>query len=432
MLRYLDPSEHYFWLLDQVSSMNFAVIAEFDQPENISNIQAALKQLQKQQAIFGLTVNQDTQGRLFLQQHQQDIFLESVEGHQWQEVIANALAQRFKPGQPLIRAFCLQSRQSSDSSPTSHNSIALLFNHAIADGRTGMELLTQWLDLTIDRIPEHYETTPIQALHQALPPELNLTDQPDKLAQHLEQKKAEIRRFGRPDPLPELTTQEDSASDTASIPRIISLTLSQEQSKRLKQLCQQKQVRIHGALMAAQLMAIYRSSPQETVTLSLTSPVDMRRYFEEQQPALGMHTAMLSSVYQLSSGSDFWSLARQADEELHQQLQRDDPAFYYQLIRPEQIPCTEAALEMFTESVLKSAPQTLISNLGVIPEIADSKVKRMSFALCPMPFQSLFTAVTYYQGKLNLNITYDSSRLNSEEAHKVAQAILQQLTQLPA
>ncbi|MBB1489544.1 phthiocerol/phthiodiolone dimycocerosyl transferase family protein [Oceanospirillum sediminis] len=429
MLRYLDPSEHYFWLLDQVSSMNFAVIAEFDQPVNVSNIQTALKQLQKQQAIFGLTVNQDTQGRLFLQQHQQDIFLESVEGHQWQNVIAKALAQRFEPGQPLIRAFFLQSEP--DSSQTSHSSIALLFNHAIADGRTGMTLLTQWLDLTLDRMPGHCEAAPIQALHQKLPPGLNLINQPDKLAQHLEQKKAEIRRFGRPDALPELTAQESPATGEISAPRIISLALSQEQSQSLKQLCQQKQVRIHSALMAAQLMAIYQNSKQETATLSLTSPVDMRRYFENRQPELGMHTAMLSSVYQLSSDSDFWSLARQADEELHQQLKRDDPAFYYQLIRPEQIPCTEAALEMFTESVLKSAPQTLISNLGVIPEIADSKVKRMSFALCPMPFQSLFTAVTHYQGKLNLNITYDSSRLDSEEAHSVAQRILQQLKQLP-
>lgn len=48
MLRYLDPAEHYFWILDQVSSMNFVVMAELSQTLSPAKLEHALLQLQHQ------------------------------------------------------------------------------------------------------------------------------------------------------------------------------------------------------------------------------------------------------------------------------------------------------------------------------------------------------------------------------------------------
>ena len=470
MLRYLDPAEHYFWLLDQVSSMNFAVMAEFDQPQNINSLQDSLDYLQQKQTIFRLAINNDDQDKLLLQTHPYSIQVEQfTTNDSWQPVIGKALAQRFSFKQPLIRALYIQQQDSQQARQTS--CVALLFNHAIADGRSGTELLRQWLDILADKKPAYLEISDhtqgnskqiaLAALHKKLPSELNIIGQDEEIARRLEQKKTEIRRYGRPQQLPRLkpivlsgeTTKKDAVETKAEVrqhsfkteissPHILSFELTPELSTRLKETCQKHQVRIHSALTAAQLMAIYQhelnqnnnpdtgnDNPQD-VTLCLTSPVDMRRYFDNEQPALGMHTTLLSSVYRLTPESDFWSLAQQADEELHQQLQRDDAAFFYQFIRPELIPFTDEVMTEFNTATLRTAPQTLISNLGVVAPSANSDVQRISFALCPMPFQPLFTAVTHYKGKLHLNITYDSVRLDDQSAQQVAEGILQQLIQL--
>ncbi|MAC47490.1 MAG: hypothetical protein CMI12_11655 [Oceanospirillum sp.] len=445
MLRYLDPAEHYFWLLDQVSSMNFAVMAELDQPQDINNLHNALNYLQKEQNIFQLAINRDNQGQLFLQAHPHSIQVEQFTTRDnWQQVIGKALAQRFNFEQPLIRALYIQHLDSTQAKQRS--CVALVFNHAIADGRTGAELLKQWLDISADHLPTHFDTgssdqAPIAALHKKLPAKLNIIGQDEEITRRLEQKKTEIRRYGRPQQLPTLNPVLSTKSESSS-PQILSFELTPDQSSRIKQACKQHQVRIHSALTAVQLMAIYQhelnqNNKQNTgndnskdVTLCLTSPVDMRRYFDDEQPALGMHTTLLSSVYRLTPESDFWSLVQQADKELHQQLQRDDAAFFYQFIRPELIPCTDEVMAEFSTATLRSAPQTLISNLGIVTPSANSDVQRISFALCPMPFQPLFTAVTHYKGKLHLNITYDRSRLDDQSAQQVAEGILQQLIQL--
>lgn len=429
MLRYLDPSEHYFWLLDQVSSMNFAVIAEFSQFQDIAALQNALNILQ-QQPVFQLAISQDDNGRLLLQQHSQPVMLETfARCDDWQQVISTALAERFSQAQPLIRAlYCEPASQSEATSDTT--CIALLFSHAIADGRTGAELLQQWLNILAGEAPGEYETTQIAALHQKLPAALNITDQPQRIAEYKQLKKEEMTRFGRFDYLPKPIAKGDISVTDSPQPRIIRLEFTAEQSARIKQQCQEHNVRFHSALTAAQLLAIYQHEDQANATLCLTSPVDMRRYFDDPQVTLGMHTALLSAVYQITPDSDFWSVAKTADGELHRQIQRDDAARFYQLMRPELIPCTDAALDNFSSAILRTPANTLISNLGVLKPSPKDDVDRISFALCPMPFQPLFTAATHYKGKLQLNITYDRTRIDCNTAHSITDRMFEQLSGL--
>lgn len=426
MLRYLDPSEHYFWLLDQVSSMNFAVVAEFDQLKTTQEIADAFKALQAEQSIFKLAVGSDSEGRLFFQKHRQQIALETFDDcDNWQHVVEAKLAERFEQGQPLVRALYCQSRHENSQL----GSIVLLFNHAVADGRTGTELLKQWLDIISGQLPRGSEVD-IEGMHQKIPTTLDITDQPGRIAEYKERKKSEITRFGRIDHLPKPLPKAEGQSAGGSQPKIISYEFTAEQSARISRLCKEHGLRVHSALTAAQLLSIYQNEAQEEATLCLTSPVDMRRYYNEEQVTLGMHTALLTSAFNVTSSSDFWSIAQQANKELHSQIHRDDPAYYYQLIRPELIPCNEAGLDGFTRATLRSPANSLISNLGILSPGVNNDVQRISFALCPMPFQPLFTAVTHFRGKLQINITYDAEVIDSDSARNIAKDIYRLLSQL--
>jgi len=50
----------------------------------------------------------------------------------------------------------------------------------------------------------------------------------------------------------------------------------------------------------------------------------------------------------------------------------------------------------------------------------DPAVDAISFALCPMPYQTLFGSVSTYKDQLLLNVGYDASRLSEDTAVELA------------
>jgi hypothetical protein len=78
----------------------------------------------------------------------------------------------------------------------------------------------------------------------------------------------------------------------------------------------------------------------------------------------------------------------------------------------------------FHQKVLASLPNTMVSNVGAVALVTeDPAVTAISFALCPMPYQTLFTAASTYQGQLVLNVGYDAARLSDAQARTLAQGI---------
>lgn len=443
MLRFLDPAEHYFWILDQVSSMNFVVIAELKQTFNSKDFEQALSVLQAQlteEAIFNLVVQSTAEGRLYFETHQDSISLETLNSRQAaHKVLAKYLPQKFTLDEPLVRAFYINHSQQNRSS------IALMFNHAIADGKTGMALLRRWLDLHAEVLSEQAGSiisTPslacqqplLQAnapLHQLLPTYFTLSANADsnapqvQLSELLEQRKNDLRRFGRPDAL----TLTNSQPETSQ-PETFAIELDTAQLQQLQQACKRAKCSVHGALMAAQLLTIKQLETDDEnreLTLCLTSPVDLRRFFADKHHDIGMYTSLVSSAYRIGSNTDFWSLAQQASKEIKLQLERGDASHFYHLAGTTDIPLLPEAMAQFKVQILKSAPQSLISNIGVIPDTGLDYVQQLSFALCPIPSQPIFTAVTSYKGVLRLNITHDQSQTQPEVIQLLVENMKQRL-----
>jgi hypothetical protein len=79
-------------------------------------------------------------------------------------------------------------------------------------------------------------------------------------------------------------------------------------------------------------------------------------------------------------------------------------------------------MEPFRKKVLASLPNTMVSNLGAVATVADDPaVQSISLALCPMPYQTLFTAASSYQDQLVLNVGFDAARLTPAHAQVLTQ-----------
>jgi NRPS condensation-like uncharacterized protein len=423
--RRLDPSERFFWMLDKVSGMNFVVFAEINDVINVAHLHAALVKVQQTHPLLRVRIEQSAEGELRFEPSDAVLGLEQIPVNQqnWQEPIENELARPFMlDDAPLMRACYLHFTDQIRSV------LALTFHHAIADGRSGTALLCEILHyLAAPRLDSHFKAGAVHpALHHAFPAQYDWSKNPQTVADLAMLKKTEIKRYGRSAALPWLDQQQ-----AQRVPRFQRIELAADATKRLLQLCRSHGVSVHGALSAAQLLAKYRSTAETgPLTLSLSSPADMRPYLASGIPTsgLGLYVTILASTYQVNGMQSFWDVAREVGADIKRQLARGDGHLMYELIKPDDFPLTADGMSEFAKLMLKTPQGSMISNIGVVePVDAAAKVESISFVLCPMPYQIVFTAVSTYDGKLIINMAYAAAKLKPENAIRLANWMQQAL-----
>lgn len=425
--RPLDAGEKFFWLLDHVSCMNFVVFAELDGQLQAPELQAALARVQQRHPLLNCTIRTDASGQLAFcpaEPAKISLHVSTVTAETWQQPLQAQLAQPFTSEEhPLLRALYLP-RNDADACI-----VALCYHHSIADGRSGTALLREILiDALTGQTTEaaaHAEPAPMHAL---FPEAFDWPRHPEKMMDIYGEMKNDIKRHGKPADLPWLEQQQ-----TAREPRFIRVELDQQQATALQQRCREQHTTIHGALGAAQLLAKRQALAMGgTAAMTLSHPVDMRPYLSEPVPedGLGLYITMLSANYPVDADGDFWALARDVVGDIRRQLQRGDGHLLFTLLRTQAVQPTSEGLQAFGNIMLASPKGSMISNIGRVSPLPQApQVRSISFALCPMPYQALFTAASSYNGRLLLNINYDAAKLAPAMATQLADAIRQYLLQ---
>ena len=73
-------------------------------------------------------------------------------------------------------------------------------------------------------------------------------------------------------------------------------------------------------------------------------------------------------------------------------------------------------------------PNVSLSNIGRVEAIeAADRVRSISFALCPLPFQLAFCAASTYAGRLLINLTYDATKLSPRDAARMTADLRERL-----
>jgi NRPS condensation-like uncharacterized protein len=359
----------------------------------------------------------------------------------WQSPIEQQLSEPFAMGSaPLIRCLVLNVSSDSDAKVAEHapvhgtagSVLALCFHHAIGDGRSGTALLCRMLSLMArdELMPVSEAEAPAPAAEaNAMPAMLNLypvqyrwVDQPDAAKQLKATLIADYRRHGALTPIPWLAPQAKSRE-----PKFIRLSFAPDVTHALIATARAKGSSAHGALCAAQMMAQMALQPSdEPNVFCLSCPVDMRPHLEPAPAAspTGLYVSIVSSTFSVNTSTGFWDLARDVITQTRRQLARGEGHLFFNMFGLDGTPVMPERVAPFHQKVLASLPNTMVSNVGAVaPVTEDPAVTAISFALCPMPYQTLFTAASTYQGQLVLNVGYDAARLSDADAQKLAQGI---------
>ncbi|WP_054286828.1 phthiocerol/phthiodiolone dimycocerosyl transferase family protein [Gulbenkiania mobilis] len=424
--RPLDPAERFFWMLDRLSTMNFLVLAELAGHVEPATLKAALNRVQACHPMARVRIDRSAAGDLEFVPDVTPIPLAVQVTTAREDALAATLAWRFQPNEaPLIRALWLPAEGGGW--------LALTFHHAIADGRSAMAFLQEVLAAAAG---EQVATThPLHPpLHALYPPQWQAEARGEAAQSVRQARKAALKRHGRPETLPAHRPSANPAH-----PALARILLSAPTTSALQRYARAAGTTVHGLIGAAQLLALCQTFGDDAAhVLSLTSPVDLRASLVEpvSQATPGFYVSLLTTNAHVMPGADLKDLARTLSDDIRLQRERGDGHLLYEMMAPLiALPATDAGLAAFGEAVLATPPSSLVSNVGVIegPALLEGlTVERLSFALCPMPYQPLFTAVSTWRGEMTLNLNWDAARLESSAALKVREAMAHHLHTLAA
>lgn len=413
--RPLDPAEAFFFLLDQLSGMNFVVFAERAGVLDAARVRRALDAVQAEDPLLRTRiVRTDSALRFAAADAPLPLQVIDTSAADWLGCIEAELARPFAhEAGPLARCLLLQW--------PGRSVLALTFHHCIGDGRSGGELLRRVLARVA---ADDFDARPAGALpplHAVLPPQFDWEAQPETAEQVYAALMDDYRRHGKPAPLPWLAPHAPQRR-----PRVLRLALAADELQRLLAASRAQGTTVHGALCAAQLMATQqRLGTAPAAPLFLSCPADLRAHLAPAQPVAptALLVTMLAASFMVGADTDFWSLAREVTAHTRKQLARGDGHLFFCLYGVDGAVADAAGLARFNKMVMASPHGSCVSNVGRVPVAADPAVEAISFALCPMPYQTLFTAVTTYADQLLINVAYDEGKQAAADAQACVESL---------
>jgi NRPS condensation-like uncharacterized protein len=312
------------WLTDQQCCSNFLSHARFIGPLNESILQQALKVLQARHPLLRVRiVIEGRSNARFISDPAPAIpirLAQSVSG-EWTNEAEHELNLRFNTERaPLIRCVLIQHDKEQ-------NTVLLVFHHAIGDGLSGAYLLKD-LFSAADAIlrgkkPSLPPMEPRQAMEAYFP---NWVKKAKGRLVHLgfitKYIGLELKRER-----PARLKRDGWAPFKKRSVHIHSLRIKGPVLKKLHQRAKQYQTTVHGAMLAAMILATARDLDLKQPRLfSVGSPVNLRKHLHPPiEDDVEFLVAMGFSTNSAKRDSDFWHLAKATRRFLYQCVENGIP-----------------------------------------------------------------------------------------------------------
>lgn len=246
----------------------------------------------------------------------------------WSDEAHRVLEEEFSDGEPMCRLAVLQ----SELRPVSE--LILVMHHSLTDGIAALCLLHQILS--------HYETlwggTRLEDLLAATEPLPFLASDNPPLTASWKDRWAMFRRLAKSYARRRRANWTPIPSDSSEYtPYLTRTQLSVEDTHKLLRRCRQQRVPGYGMLFAAALTSLAETFHGQPVQFACRSPINMRELPNCKRVIsyehLGCFAGGLDRVYHFSGRPvEFWSLAREASEDMREFILRQGPAMMMKLI----------------------------------------------------------------------------------------------------
>lgn len=375
-MRMLNRAEQSFWLLDQVSSMNFAVAAEGTGTLRAGLLEDAAKTMMRRFPMAAVRIACKDSTLRF----EPASGLPEIKTCQtpWIKDLEISLTAPFPEDGPLWRITLLQEPQTF--------ALIVTFHHCIADGRSGFQFVLELLSTLDGQDPGPAPAAGLQdrfegAVFTAKPP------------------------APKPDTLPWF-----SKKTGPSVPHLTRISLSERESADLVSSAKRNAATVHGLVGAAQLSAIASMTESKHANLALSTPADARARLQGS-PALELCITLVTSV--VPAGPDrMIECAREISHSVKNEMQGDFLSFYETIPSPASLLEKKDGIRLFGTMMQRGVQASVLSNVGIVEpgSFSHFKVDSMCFTVHPTILQPVFTTLTTCNDRMHLLLNHDSAR----------------------
>lgn len=438
--RKLGDLEYTYWLMDLASRTHFAVMAEMDgsNPITEDELSLALASVQALFPLLNVRIAHNERGQTLFEPSAQPV---PVHMEDVGQLPAGTLidrgdvvdhlnrSQRIRidaQAGPLMRAHLLRHEDGLQT-------LILTFHHAISDGRSAMHVLRCVLDALDGKTPSWPLAMGYPAdsgpMEQQIPPchtgfYAHLRTAGYALKQSLH------RMVFRPKSVPVSNPYwPDQRSDCFLIGRF-----SEKETARFITAAVREGAGVHAALCAAQLMSLGAEYPDKSsIRAWLLTLVDLRRRVEPpvNPETLNLMISMVEFCQSVKQTGDFWDLALRIKKKINKRLEQGFH-FYALPVQARLIHRAErwiGATEKSSRAILRLGQLTRplvmpVSNIGTVdvPVGYDHfRVRNMTFTV-PLSSSGIWgSSVNTFGACLNWNFSYASPSIPKEQAVRMAQ-----------
>ncbi|MFC0861584.1 condensation domain-containing protein [Sphaerimonospora cavernae] len=331
--RALSPAERWYWIIDQLSTLNVCARVRVEGELSTEALTEALRALQARQPLLRSAITDELPGGPWFVPTNNSIPLREVslthsEESRWErEVDEHEFAESvdWRSG-PLARAVLIRQ-------PGQVHDMVLSVPHCIADGTTALALLRQWVRLAAEPRTSDPDVAdgPVPVAVEDLFP-ARYRDMSGVL----------------PDKDPAADDEPDTAQDAVVgrvvpdrfVPfqlrrtRLLHRSIDSDMLERLTMACKREGVTLHGVLAAAMASAVARDAgAKPRAHFAVGSPVTFRDELDRpvSEDEVGCFVSAVHSVVAYQR-DDLWSMARFVNKDISARKRRGEQYSVFSLL----------------------------------------------------------------------------------------------------
>lgn len=423
MDRRLGATEAIYHLLDKLYCLNFVVFAEVNGAFELGAINRALQAVQRQKPLLRTRIATIHGEPFFSAVDMADapLVAQALPLRNWRTKLAAQLHDPFEGEAPLARFFWFEGNAASGGKSVA----AMAFHHVIADGKSGTALLLEVLrraageDIAMQLQAAHPHAQDLDPITRAGA----LAGAVKRLRFWMGQGKSALLM---PQQLPGYDTRLRPARTIKAIP----YTLPPKTGAALQAACRVHATTVHGALGAAQILAINSEFDAPAARrLALNSLADLRGVLGGNLGSddLGLYIATLTTVHSVAVEPDFWHLARDIKAQLTRVMARGDANLIHGVYPKDAVLGSVSLNAEQVQVAVNLAPaSTMLTNIGKVESITlknGTRIRSVAFMVSPPPQHPICVTVAGYAGSLHLNLLYDQSKMDDTQAARIGNTL---------
>ena len=423
--RPLGSTENIYWLLDRLYCLNFVVYAELDGHLPRARLEAALATVQDENPLLRARIAVEG-GRSWFKpvtRKQAPLLPEARAMRNWRSAIERELQRPFAPGEAPLARFIWFAGSAQKAAA------AMVFHHAIADGRSGTAVM-----LDVLRRATHDASPPAYRSANASSQTLDVIRQKAPLLSALQGVRFWLAKGKDALHFAQQLPGYDMQPSAQTLIRIISLTVPERTTAQLLAAARAHGTTVHGALGAAQILAINdqfeRKAPRK---LALNSLADLRGVLQGNltEHDLGLYITTLCTVHAVAGDPDFWGLAREVRDRLVAIIDAGDANLINGVYPADPLLDPGDSVARLVQRIVALAPpSTMLTNIGRVdaPDLGDAlRIRSLAFAVSPPAQHPICVTAASYAGRIHVNLLYDENKLPAPRARAIAGRLMEHL-----